>query len=334
MTEGSAFGDAMMGESEPGRAGQRLDSVLAAEIAALSRSRCRNLILEGAVRLGGATIGEPDYRVKPGEIFTVTMPELVDPAPAPEAIALNILYEDKDLIVIDKPAGLVVHPGAGNPAGTLVNALLHHCGPSLTGIGGVRRPGLVHRLDRDTSGVMVAAKTEPALHHLAAQFADHGRTGSLERAYLALVWGELRPRAGKIEAPLRRAPHNRIKQAVLAKGGRRAVTHYETLEMLAEATAPVGLLRCRLETGRTHQIRVHLAHIGHPVLGDRIYGAGFASKARLLTPPAGAALEALGRQALHAQTLAFAHPASGQVMRFEAPPPADIAALLAALRQG
>ncbi|MEX0627348.1 MAG: RluA family pseudouridine synthase, partial [Cucumibacter sp.] len=249
------------------------------------------------------------------------------------AIPLTILYEDAALIVIDKPAGLVVHPAPGSWTGTLVNALIHHCGTSLSGIGGVRRPGIVHRLDKATSGVMVVAKTGAAMRELAAQFADHGRAGPLQRDYLALVWGAPSPPAGTIDAPLGRAPHNRLKQTVRKSGGRRALTHYSTAERFGGDKSAVSLVRCRLETGRTHQIRVHLAHIGHPLLGDPLYGAGFASKANTLPEAARQALDALGRQALHATRLAFAHPVTAQTLAFETPPPADMAALIAALRE-
>ncbi len=316
----------------PENAGQRLDLVLAATVDGLSRSRCQELVRSGAVAIGGATIVEPKHRVKPGDSVRIDVPAPTDPEPRPEPIELDILYEDASLIVVNKPAGMVTHPAPGSWSGTLVNALIYHCGASLAGIGGVRRPGIVHRLDKDTSGVLVAAKTEPALHALAAQFADHGRTGPLEREYLALVWGRPIPPAGAVDAPLGRAPHNRLKQAVLKTGGRAAITHYRTDEVFAGEGWTVSALRCRLETGRTHQIRVHMAHLRHPLLGDPLYGAGFASKARQLPAPARQALESLGRQALHAARLAFAHPASGEVMAFEAPPPPDLAALIAALR--
>jgi 23S rRNA pseudouridine1911/1915/1917 synthase len=316
----------------PEDAGRRLDLVLAASVDGLSRSRCQELVRTGAVTIGGATIVEPKHRVKPGDSVHVDIPAPTDAAPGAEPIALDILYEDAALIVVNKPAGMVTHPAPGSWTGTLVNALIHHCGASLAGIGGVRRPGIVHRLDKDTSGVLVAAKTEPALHALAAQFADHGRTGPLEREYLALVWDRLSPPAGRIDAPLGRAPHNRLKHAVVKTGGRAAITHYRTDDVFAGEGWAVASVRCRLETGRTHQIRVHMAHIRHPLLGDPLYGAGFASKANLLPAPARVALERLGRQALHAARLAFAHPSTGEVMAFEASLPPDLAALIAALR--
>jgi 23S rRNA pseudouridine1911/1915/1917 synthase len=315
----------------PDDAGTRLDQLLAASLDALSRSRCQALIKGGAVSIGGATILEPSYRVKSGDAITVVLPPPEDPVPKGEDIPLNILFEDADLIVLDKPAGLVVHPAPGSWSGTLVNALIHHAGDSLAGIGGVRRPGIVHRLDKDTSGVMVVAKTDAAMAGLAGQFADHGRTGPLEREYLALAWGAPSRASGTIDAPLGRAPHNRLKQAVLKNGGRDAITHYRLVETLGTGAA-VSLLSLNLETGRTHQIRVHLAHIGHPVLGDPLYGAGFATKANLLSKPAQAALAALNRQALHAARLTFQHPVTGEIRTFESPPPPDMAALISALK--
>ncbi|HUV32799.1 MAG TPA: RluA family pseudouridine synthase [Devosiaceae bacterium] len=332
MSEPSGAEQSVVFEAGEDDAGQRLDVLLAACIEQLSRSRGHVLILQGAVTVGGETIVEPDYRVKPGHRIVVTIPEPDDPVPRPEPIPLVVLYEDDAVIVIDKPAGLVVHPAPGHRTGTLVNALLHHCGETLTGIGGVRRPGIVHRLDKDTSGVMVAAKTGAALAGLAAQFADHGRTGPLEREYLALVWGAPSPATGTIDAPLGRAPHNRLKQAVLKTGGRRAVTRYRVGEALGQPAGAVSMLACRLETGRTHQIRVHMVHIGHPLLGDPLYGAGFASRAATLSAAGRSAVDALGRQALHAAGLVFAHPVSGEIMRFGSAPPPDLSALIDALR--
>ena len=255
--------------------------------------------------------------------------------PEGENIPLDIAYEDDALIVIDKPKGLVVHPAAGNPSGTLVNALIAHCGASLSGIGGVKRPGIVHRLDKDTTGLMVVAKTDRAHRRLSAQFADHGRTGPLERAYLAFVWGVPDRPKGTVDAPIDRHPKARDKQAV-RQGGREAVTHWERLETYvgADGKPVASLLSCQLETGRTHQIRVHLAHIGHPLLGDDVYGPGFKTKATLLQAEARAALEALGRQALHAYLLGFEHPVTGETVSFRAPLPADLAALRRALGSG
>jgi 23S rRNA pseudouridine1911/1915/1917 synthase len=318
-------------------AGERLDRFLAQRLTALSRSRLQALIRAGAVTRGGVAERDLGRRVKAGETYLVRVPAPEPAKPAGEAIALAIVYEDADLIVIDKPRGLAVHPGPGHATGTLVNALIAHCGDSLSGIGGVKRPGIVHRLDKDTTGLMVVAKTDRAHQGLAEQFAAHGADGRLERAYRALVWGKPdRPR-GVIDAPLARSAANRTKIAVVAgeRAGRRAVTRYEVLETFtAGGPEPVAsLLRLVLETGRTHQVRVHLAHIGHPLLGDMTYGAGFKASARRLLPAAQAALTALGRQALHAAELAFVHPVTGRRLAFESALPADMAALVAALKQ-
>ncbi|WP_423793720.1 RluA family pseudouridine synthase [Methylobacterium indicum] len=315
----------------PGEGSERLDRALARLWPDLSRSRLQALIREGQVTLDAAPAGDPSAKVVGGQRVVVTVPAPRPAEPEPEARDLAVVHEDDDLIVIDKPAGLVVHPGAGNDSGTLVNALLAHCGASLSGIGGVARPGIVHRLDKDTTGLMVVAKTDLAHQDLSAQFADHGRTGPLERAYLALVWGVPDPANGTIDAALARSERNREKIAVVREGrGRHAITHYRTEDVLG-AREPVGLVRCRLETGRTHQIRVHLAHRGHPLLGDVVYGAAFRTKANRLEPEARQALDDLGRQALHAALLGFRHPRSGETLRFESPPPADMARLIAAL---
>ncbi|MGH6802389.1 MAG: RluA family pseudouridine synthase, partial [Methyloceanibacter sp.] len=245
----------------------------------------------------------------------------------------NVVYEDDTLIVIDKPAGFVVHPGAGHAAGTLVNALIAHCGMSLSGIGGVARPGIVHRLDKDTSGLMVVAKTDQAHRALAAQFADHGRTGELERGYLALVWGAPSRPYGTIDAAIGRHPTSRTKMAVLPAKGREAVTHWRVVETFGRKDAPIAsLIECTLETGRTHQVRVHLAHIGHPLIGDPLYGQGFKSKLRKLPEPLRGKL-ALDRQALHAARLAFAHPVTGTLLKFNSPLPADLAEIVEAFKE-
>ncbi|WP_323014904.1 RluA family pseudouridine synthase, partial [Devosia sp.] len=234
------------------------------------------------------------------------------------------------LIVVNKPAGMVVHPAPGSPNGTLVNALLFHCGDSLAGIGGVKRPGIVHRLDRDTSGVMVAAKTEQAHRHLAEQFADHGRTGPLHRAYIAFVWGSTETGKGTIEAPLGRDQNNRLKQAV-RRDGREAITHYFVERRFGDEGWDITRVQCHLETGRTHQIRVHMAHIGHPLVADAVYASGYATKIRRLPEAVAEPILALGRQALHAAELGFEHPTTGQEMFFEAPLPDDLQALEDAL---
>jgi 23S rRNA pseudouridine1911/1915/1917 synthase len=314
--------------------GARLDRVLAARIPALSRSRLKALILAGEVAIEGRTISDPSERVKSGARISVNVPEPEPAKPQGENIPLNIVYEDDDLIVIDKPAGLVVHPAAGHPAGTLVNALIAHCGDSLSGIGGVKRPGIVHRLDKDTSGLMVVAKNDRAHTALSAQFASKGE-GGLERGYLAFAWGApLRPR-GTIDAPLDRHPGARDKRAV-RQGGRQAVTHWHLLATYAgnDGKPAASLIECRLETGRTHQIRVHLAHIGHPLLGDATYSAGYRTKAARLPPDPQAALAALGRQALHAYLLVIEHPTTGQRLEFKSELPGDLARLRHILASG
>lgn len=310
---------------------ERLDRLLARRLADLSRSRLKALIEAGHVRIGGRTMTDASHRVNLGDQVSVAVPPPEDPTPTGEDIPLAVVFEDDHLIVIDKPAGLVVHPAAVHWTGTLVNALIAHCGDSLSGIGGVRRPGIVHRLDKDTSGLLVVAKTDRAHALLSAQFADHGRTGPLVRAYVALVWGAPAREAFTIDAPLDRDPHAREKIAVRASG-RHAVTHVTVEEGFAGGL--VSQVRCRLETGRTHQIRVHMAHAGHPLLGDETYARGFRTKAARLADEARDALTALGRQALHAAVLGFAHPATGAPMRFESPLPDDLARLTEALRRG
>jgi 23S rRNA pseudouridine1911/1915/1917 synthase len=317
-------------------AGERLDRFLALRLTGLSRSRLQALIRAGAVTRDGLPVRDLDHSVKAGERYLIEVPPPEPAEPAPQAMALAVVYEDADLLVLDKPAGLAVHPGPGHRSGTLVNALIAHCGASLSGIGGVKRPGIVHRLDKDTTGLLVVAKTDRAHRGLAEQFAAHGADGRLERGYRAIVWGAPGRARGSIDAPLARSAANRTRIAVVREGsGRRAVTRYEVLERFAAAGSPApvaSLLRLVLETGRTHQVRVHLAHIGHPVLGDATYGAGFKASAHRLGPEARAALAALGRQALHAADLAFVHPVSGKRLSFTSPLPPDMARLLTALR--
>ena len=260
--------------------------------------------------------------------IAIVIPAPVAAEPVGQDLPLVIVHEDAHLLVIDKPAGLVVHPAAGHEDGTLVNALIAHCGDSLSGIGGVRRPGIVHRLDKDTSGLLVVAKTDAAHQGLAALFADHGRTGSLERRYTAFVWGTPATASGVVDKPLGRHPHQREKMSVVADGqGRHAVTRWTLAAQLGAASRVV----CRLETGRTHQIRVHMTAIGHPVIGDPVYGAGFRTKIAALDAGAARIVASLGRQALHAAVLGFAHPVTGEVLRFESPLPPDLRALDAAL---
>lgn len=313
--------------------GMRLDAWLPRQIADLGRNYAKRLITDGRVAIGGRTIVEPKRPVKPGETVVVDLPPPAPAEPEAEAIALNVVYEDDALIVIDKPAGLVVHPAAGNHTGTLVNALIAHCGDTLSGIGGVARPGIVHRLDKDTSGLMVVAKTDHAHKRLAAQFADHGRTGPLERGYQAVAWGAPTRGLGTIDAPLGRSTRNREKIEIKRDAsGREAITHYQVEERWPEGKPVASLIGCQLETGRTHQIRVHLASIGHPVVGDRTYGSGFATKAALLPEPARSLVAAFPRQALHAWLLGFEHPETGAEMVFESDLPDDIAALVEAFR--
>ena len=323
-----------------GEENERLDRFLATRIEGLSRSRLKALIKQGQVSFKGDILTEPNHRVKCGDRFTLIIPQAADGTPKAEEIPLNVVFEDEHLIVVDKPAGMVVHPAAGNWNHTLVNALLFHCGDSLSGIGGVRRPGIVHRLDKDTSGLLVVAKHDRAHKGLSGQFADHGRTGALERAYLALVWGApSRPR-GIIDVPLARSTKNRLKIAVVSEEavergrGKNALTHYELLDRFfdTDGMVRVGLVRCRLETGRTHQIRVHMAHIHHPLLGDDVYGAGFKASARTLPERARYALTRLNRQALHAAELGFEHPITGKRMHFSSPLPTKLQRLLDELK--
>jgi len=316
-----------------GESGHRLDRLLATHLADFSRSRLQALIRARKVTRGDLVIGEVGHRVKAGEIYAVDVPAPEPAAPRPEAIPLAVVYEDAHLIVIDKPKGLAVHPGPGHATGTLVNALLAHCGTSLSGIGGIRRPGIVHRLDKDTTGLLVVAKTDRAHAGLAHQFAAHGADGHLERHYLALVWGAPERKQASIAAALARSGANRTKITVARQGaGRHAVTRYTVLETYGTAAKPIAsLLKLTLETGRTHQIRVHLAHIGHPLLGDMTYGSGFKASARKLGPRAQAALATLGRQALHAGELGFVHPVTGKRLHFRSPMPVDMELLLDAL---
>ncbi|MCC8971595.1 RluA family pseudouridine synthase [Bradyrhizobium sp. Cham227] len=310
----------------------RLDRVLAQRSPELSRSRLKALILAGSVTVKDAVVRDPAYHVAKGDTIIIDVPEAAPAEPQGEDIALDIVFEDDDIIVIDKPRGLVVHPAAGHASGTLVNALIAHCGSSLSGIGGVKRPGIVHRLDKDTTGLMVVAKNDHAHQSLTAQFADHGRTGPMERGYMAFVWGVPNRPHGTIDAPIDRHPHAREKMAV-RQGGREAITHFEVLSSFAgrDGKPVASLLACRLETGRTHQIRVHLAHLGHPLLGDSVYGAHFKTKAGQLGAEGKDTLTALGRQALHAYLLALEHPRTGELLHWKAPLPEDLLLLQRAL---
>jgi 23S rRNA pseudouridine1911/1915/1917 synthase len=307
--------------------GGRLDRLLADNLPGYSRTRMKSLIESGHVSSEAGTITDPSYRVKPGQNFAIFVPEAAPAIPVAQSIALTIIHEDEDLIVIEKPAHMVVHPAPGNADGTLVNALLAHCGESLSGIGGVRRPGIVHRLDKDTSGLIVAAKNDAAHEGLSAQF--EART--IERAYAALVWGVPRPAKGEIEGNIGRSPHNRQKMTVRREGGRHALTRYAVVKRFGSVAS---LVECRLATGRTHQIRVHLAHIGHPVLGDMVYGGGMTAARRR---DAGTEIEqmvvALNRQALHAKLLGFRHPRTGKEHRFESQIPSEIKQLICSLEK-
>jgi 23S rRNA pseudouridine1911/1915/1917 synthase len=316
----------------------RLDRVLAVRLAELSRSRLKTLILAGQVSINSATvknapIRDPAYHVVAGDTITIDVPEAIAADPLAEDIALDIVHEDDDIIVIDKPRGLVVHPAAGHETGTLVNALIAHCGASLSGIGGVKRPGIVHRLDKDTTGLLVAAKNDRAHQSLSAQFADHGRTGAMRRGYMAFVWGTPNRQRGTIDAPIDRHPHAREKMAV-REGGREAVSHWEIEETFKgrDGKPVAALLACQLETGRTHQIRVHLAHIGHPLMGDAVYGPHFKTKASHLGPESQAALASLDRQALHAYLLVLEHPKTGEILEWISDLPADLTHLRDRLR--
>jgi len=304
--------------------GKRLDQWLADMLAPdFSRARLQAVIRGGGVRVDGLVVTQPRLKLQAGQRVTFDLPEIEEAIPQAENIALDILYEDEALIVLNKPSGLVVHPGNGNPSGTLVNALLHHCGSSLSGIGGVRRPGIVHRLDKGTSGVMVVAKNDQAHRHLSAQFADHGRNGVMARRYLALVWGQPTPMTGTINAAIGRDLRDRTKKRVVERANqsdaRQATTHFTVRETYGPKGKEglISLVECRLETGRTHQIRVHMAHIGHPLIGDGVYGTAFRTKVHILDNPLHHQVQTFPHQALHAYHLTFAHPLSGTALKFE-----------------
>ncbi|MFM7085233.1 MAG: RluA family pseudouridine synthase [Hyphomicrobium sp.] len=319
-------------------AGKRLDLFLVSECSTISRSRIQALIRQGNVLGNGSVITDPGAKVFFGQSLEIVLPPAVSAEPQPQHIPLSILYEDAYLIVLDKPAGLVVHPAAGHADGTLVNALIAHCGESLSGIGGVKRPGIVHRLDKDTSGILVVAKTDEAHSGLSKQFALHGKDGKLERAYLAFVWGVLPRPQGSVDIALTRSQKNRKKMSVVREEtkGRHAVTHYRVLETFKdkEGMPFISSVRLVLETGRTHQIRVHMAHIGNPLLGDPLYGKALFTKALCLEEAARLVVENLGRQALHAEEIGFEHPITGQKLRFRSKPPPDLLELEKTLRRG
>ena len=306
----------------PDEAGTRLDKWLCQRLPELSRTRVKALIETGHVAEAGATVTDASARVKPGQAFTVAVPPGEAAEPEPQAMDLAVVYEDDDLVVIDKPAGLVIHPAPGSPDRTLVNALLAHCGESLSGIGGVRRPGIVHRLDKDTSGLLVAAKSDRAHRGLAQQFAEH----TIDRAYKAVVWGLPHPRNGEIAGNIGRSPADRKKMALVEHGGKFALTRYTVLR--AYAGGAVSLVECRLATGRIHQIRVHMTSLGHPLVGDSTYGRSRAGRLKVLNGEVRERLKTFPRQALHAYRLGFSHPSSGEWLKFERNMPSDINLLL------
>jgi len=304
-------------------AGERLDKLLGRRIEDLSRARIQALMAEGMVSRDGVVCADPSAKAQAG-LYTLLIPPPAPADPQPEDIPLTVLFEDAHLIVVDKAAGMAAHPAVGTPGGTLVNALLHHCGDSLSGIGGVARPGIVHRLDKDTSGVMVAAKTDAAHAGLSKLFAAH----DIDRMYIALTRGAPKHDKGTVDTQIGRSSTDRKKMAVLASGGRNAVTHYTVQRRFGPAAKPVAArVACRLETGRTHQIRVHMASLASPCLGDPLYGGG----APVLAVREAMAQAGLTRQALHAAVLGFVHPITGERLRFETEPPADMRDLEAAL---
>lgn len=304
--------------------GERLDRFLAEHLDGFSRNRIKPLVQEGHTLRDGAVFTDPSKKVRLGEIYQITVPPAIDPDPQPEDIPLDIVFEDEHLVVVNKPAPLVVHPAAGNWSGTLVNALLYHCGDSLSGIGGVKRPGIVHRIDKETSGLMVVAKTDQAHQGLAALFEKH----DIERTYKAVVWGRVYPTSGRIEANLGRDPHNRKRMSVVA-GGKTAVTHYKLEENFSDVAC---LVQCNLETGRTHQIRVHMGHIGHSLVGDPVYSRPKLNRTKSLPESRQTIIRKFSRQALHAQTLGFVHPVTNKPLKFEVEFPRDIMKLLTAFR--
>ncbi len=311
--------------------GGRLDHVLRHHFVDMSRSRLQKLIAEGQVTIAGQAVADANHKITSGQLVTLNIPPSEPATPLSEDIPLDVVFEDRDLLVINKPAGLVVHPGAGNETGTMVNALLAHCGDSLSGIGGVKRPGIVHRIDKETSGLLVVAKNDLAHQNLSEQFASHGRDGRMEREYLAFVWGLPHRPTGTITTGLARSNTNRQKMAVSqSASAKEAITHFEVVESFGKPPI-ASLVRCRLETGRTHQIRVHMAHISHPVMGDTAYGSGFKSAEKRLETAASNALKQLKGQALHATTLGFEHPRTHRKLRFESPLPLPLKRLYEAL---
>ncbi|MCP4395092.1 MAG: RluA family pseudouridine synthase [Alphaproteobacteria bacterium] len=302
--------------------GFRIDKFLSRELSDMSRSRLKALIEEGCVIYNGEVTTAPSTKIKDGHEIKITIPEATPANPIAQDIPLDILYEDEHLIVVNKPVGMVVHPAPGSYDGTLVNALLHHCKDDLSGIGGVKRPGIVHRIDKDTSGILVSAKHDVAHNGLAEQFADH----SIDRLYDAIIWGLPSPARGEINAPIGRDPKNRLKMAIAERGGKEAITHYKLLKTFAGC---VSLVECSLETGRTHQIRVHFSSIGHHLVGDKIYeGNKKTFTSRIESRESREVLRKFHRQALHAKHLGFIHPITKEKLSFTAPMPDDMAELI------
>lgn len=311
---------------EKGEEKQRLDKFLAERLFPLTRTRIQALMEDHKLTCCNKIITSPSHKVKEGEVYTLHIPPAQDATPQAENIPLTIIFEDQDLLVLNKPAGMVVHPAPGHHGSTLVNALLAHCGESLSGIGGVRRPGIVHRLDKDTSGLMVVAKNDLAHQRLSAQFTDR----TLTRSYWAFVWGVPHPKEGTIEGDIGRNPKNRQKMAVVTRGGKPAITHYRILKPFfakEDSSQSISMVRCDLKTGRTHQIRVHMAHLGHPLVGDPVYGRIPKWAKKAFDP----AIVDFPRQALHAFALRFLHPRAGKSMQFEVPLPPDLETLLSFL---
>lgn len=318
---------------EAASAGERLDKFLAQSLADrdISRTRVKDMLLAGDVMMDGQLCDDPSLKIKAGMVFSIVIPEPVDDVPVPENIPINIVFEDDDLLVINKQAGLVVHPAPGHRTGTLVNALLHHCGDTLSGIGGVRRPGIVHRLDKDTTGLIIVAKNDHAHHLLSAQLADR----SLSRRYYAVVWGVPGLKKGTVNLPIARHSSNRQKMAIAPRGGREAVTHYERLHVFRDS---VSLIECKLETGRTHQVRVHMQASGHPLIGDPVYGQQVTASRALMkkdgfAPEIIETLISFPRQALHARQISFIHPTLDEEMTFDATLPDDLNSIISILKQ-
>lgn len=305
--------------------GLRIDKFLALSFPEMSRSQLQRLIKNGNVSCDDDIIADNSFKVREDDVYQVFVPPAVDADPQPENIPLDIVYEDEDIVVVNKPAGMTVHPAPGAPCGTLVNALLFHCGDSLSGVGGVKRPGIVHRIDKDTSGLLVVAKNDMAHRFLSEQFFDH----SIERTYYAFVYGVPNPMTGKIEGNIGRSPYDRKKMALVANGGKHAVTHYQTLEIFKNAAA---LVKCNLETGRTHQIRVHMSSIGCNLIGDQLYEKAKKSLIKGMDEEIKKYINSFPRQALHAATLGFVHPRSKEFINFSAPFPHDLEELHSCLK--